>query len=57
MEKDALLQLIMENLDDGRLSCSTAYKLAAEHDLPLRLIGQACDEAKIKISGCQLGCF
>ncbi|MBT9172150.1 MAG: hypothetical protein DDT21_00531 [Syntrophomonadaceae bacterium] len=57
MEKNELLLLIRENLEDGRLSCAAAFRLAAAHGLPLREIGQACNEAKIKISACQLGCF
>lgn len=58
MEKSELLVLIGEALaEDGRLPCAAAFRLAEAHGLTLREIGQACNEAKIKISTCQLGCF
>jgi LAO/AO transport system kinase len=57
MEKKELLTLIRENLEDGKLACDRAYKIAEEHDLKLWQIGKICDEEKIKIKGCQLGCF
>lgn len=57
MEKKKLLTLILENLEDGKLACDRAYKIAAEHDLALWQIGKICEEKKIKIKGCQLGCF
>jgi hypothetical protein len=58
MEKSELLVLIREALaEDGRLPCAAAFRLAEAHELMLREIGQACNEAKIKINNCQLGCF
>ncbi|MBS3947150.1 MAG: hypothetical protein KGZ57_02430 [Dethiobacter sp.] len=57
MEKDELLQLIRSSLEGGRLPCVAAFRLATTHGLPLSVIGQVCDEAQIKITGCQLGCF
>jgi hypothetical protein len=57
MEKDELLRIIRENLEDGKLSCERAYKIAGEYNIRLWEIGKACDEGKIKIRGCQLGCF
>jgi hypothetical protein len=57
MEKDELMRIIRENLEDGKLSCERAYKIAGEYNIRLWEIGKACDEGKIKIRGCQLGCF
>ena len=57
MEKQELLTLIRKSLEDGKLHCETAYQIAAEHNLKLWEIGKICDEEKIKIKGCQLGCF
>ena len=45
--------------EDGktRLACARAFRLAEKHDLSLKQIGEACDQAGIKIVKCQLGCF
>jgi hypothetical protein len=45
--------------EDGktRLVCAKAFDLAEKHDLTLRQIGEACNQAGIKIVKCQLGCF
>lgn len=42
---------------DGRISCTTARKVAEEVNVPLIVVGKACDELKLKIMGCELGCF
>ena len=57
MEKEDLLVIIRDNLEDGKLYCAKAYQIAAVHGIKLWQIGQICEEEKIKIKGCQLGCF
>lgn len=42
---------------DGKISCTQARKLAEELGVSPREIGQAADELKIKLFGCELGCF
>lgn len=42
---------------EGRLSCPEARKIADEMGIAPKLIGDACNELKIKISNCALGCF
>ncbi len=42
---------------DDRLSCEAAHAIGRELNVPLREIGAVCDELKIKIKECQLGCF
>ncbi|AGL00719.1 hypothetical protein [Desulfoscipio gibsoniae] len=42
---------------DGRLSCTAARKLAADLGVAPREIGKMADELKIKLFGCELGCF
>ena len=41
----------------GRLSCEQAHVLGKELGVHLREIGAVCNELKIKIKDCQLGCF
>lgn len=42
---------------DGRIACREALKLADELGVPPIRIGEAANTLKIKIKGCQLGCF
>jgi len=42
---------------DGKLSCTLARKLADELHVPPKVIGDTCNELKIKIFACELGCF
>ena len=57
MDREVLAAMIRENLQDGKLYCAKACRLAAEHGIKLWQIGQICEEEKIKITCCQLGCF
>ncbi len=56
MAKD-LEKLIKEAAVDGKLPCAKAFKLAEEHGVSLKEIGEAANRAKVKVSHCQLGCF
>jgi len=42
---------------DGRLSCEAAHAIGKELNISLQEIGAVCNELKIKITACQLGCF
>jgi len=44
---------------DGRrtLTCAQAMSLAAELGVEPRQIGSICDQEKIHLGSCQLGCF
>ncbi|MBU0486458.1 MAG: hypothetical protein KKA07_17520 [Bacteroidetes bacterium] len=61
MEKEALITLIREKTTqkDGKeyLACEDALILAEKHGVKPGQIGKACNEEKIKIKHCQLGCF
>lgn len=54
---DRIRQAVLKAARDGRLSCTMARKLAGELQVSPRDIGQACNELKIKIHSCELGCF
>ena len=43
--------------NDGCLPCALALKLADEENVAPFAIGNAANQAKIKIKNCQLGCF
>ncbi len=48
---------VKERAKDGKISCPQARKIAEELNVPIREVGHACDELKIKLYGCELGCF
>ncbi|MDR2018618.1 MAG: hypothetical protein LBQ00_07090 [Syntrophobacterales bacterium] len=39
------------------LSCAKAHRLAQEHEISLKEIGDTCNRLGIKITECELGCF
>jgi hypothetical protein len=60
-DREKLIQLVLgacsEKNGKKRINCATAYGLAKKHKLKLADIGAVCNEEKIKIINCQLGCF
>ena len=44
---------------DGRksLTCAEALGIAAEQEVETAQIGRICNQQKVRICGCQLGCF
>jgi hypothetical protein len=59
--KKEQVKLVVEACEEKegkkRLTCAAAFKLAEEHGLKISDIGTICDDQKIKITKCQLGCF
>lgn len=53
----AVLEAVQRAAAQGRLSCGAARKLARDLNVANRVIGDACDQLKIKIHSCELGCF
>lgn len=54
---EKVLQAVREAAKDGRLTCAEAHELSKRMGVNLLVVGQACDELKIKLKACQLGCF
>lgn len=54
---EEVLKKVKEASKDKRISCTVARKVGGELGVPLRQIGDACDELGIKIFACELGCF
>ena len=57
MAREAIEAAIRKAVRDGKLSCEAAHSIGKELNVPLQEIGKLCNELKIKISSCQLGCF
>jgi hypothetical protein len=54
---ERLAEQIRSALVDGKLPCGIAFRIAKEFGLGPKEIGQVCNQLKIKVSDCQLGCF
>ena len=54
---EEMINKIKQAAKDGYLPCAAALKLANDENVAPAVIGKAADEAKIKITNCQLGCF
>ncbi|MCF8054768.1 MAG: hypothetical protein K9K75_06125 [Deltaproteobacteria bacterium] len=54
---DKLEVAISSSLENGRLSCATAWELAKQFQLPRKEIAQVCEKLNVKIKPCQLGAF
>ncbi|MCD6319651.1 MAG: hypothetical protein J7M03_03110 [Candidatus Desulfofervidaceae bacterium] len=42
---------------DGRVRCPDCLAVAQQFNVKPIVIGRLCNELKLKICGCQLGCF
>lgn len=56
-DRTQILEKLQQIASDGKISCTDARKLAEELKVHPSVVGELCDEAKIKIIGCELGCF
>jgi hypothetical protein len=57
MDQERIIAAIQAGTVNNRLSCGKAHELSEALGIPLQEIGRICNELKIKISACQLGCF
>ena len=52
-----IIEEIKKKAVNNRLSCAVARRIAEELSVPYKEIGKTADELKVKITGCELGCF
>jgi hypothetical protein len=53
----ALEEEVRASLVNGKLPCPVAFKIAKKLKISPKEVGDAANRLKIKIAGCQLGCF
>ena len=41
----------------GRIPCATVFRIAAARSVPVAEAGRAVQRLRIKVTGCQMGCF
>jgi len=56
-EKARVAAEVRKASKDGRITCAAAFEVAERLGVSRRLVGEAANEERIKITGCQLGCF
>jgi len=57
ISNEELVAAVVQAAVDGRLTCVKAHELGKKLEVPLKRIGEICDELKIRIKDCALGCF
>lgn len=56
-KREQVIKELQKRSENGKISCSAARKLAEDCAVSPRLVGELCNELKIKIFACELGCF
>jgi hypothetical protein len=54
---DAINAKTFEDGDKIKLTCASAFQIAAKTTATLKDIGRLCNENDIRITKCQIGCF
>lgn len=57
MDNNELVEKLKAMFPYGKISCTEARRAAEELDIKLGDMGELCDEAKLKLHSCELGCF
>ncbi len=57
IQEEQLEEIIRQAVEDDRLPCTRAFQVAEELQVPVRVVGDACNRLGIRINRCQLGCF
>lgn len=57
MTREKRIEAIRAATKENRLSCEKAHELTETLGISLQELGALCEELKIKITACQLGCF
>ena len=57
MDTDKIAKIFKDAGIDKEITCPQAFALAQKHKIPKMEISEYCNSHKVKIRGCQLGCF
>lgn len=57
MDENLVIEKLKNTAENGRITCPQALKIAEETGFSPKRIGFFLNKLKIKIVGCQLGCF
>ncbi len=54
---EELIKQVTAASEENRISCKVAMEIADKNGIPRKTMGELLNKLKIKIRGCQLGCF
>lgn len=57
MDQEDVKREVERAAENGGLSCHEARALAEKLGVDYSVVGQVCNDLKIKIHACELGCF
>ena len=57
MDMEQIHQAILTRAKDGKIACRQCFEVARELAVPVKAVGDVCNEKSIRITACQLGCF
>jgi hypothetical protein len=57
MDLEHVKEAVEQAATNGVLTCHDARALAERLGVDYSLVGQACNEAGVKVRACELGCF
>lgn len=57
MGNKEIIEKVKALATEGKITCAAARQLAQELNVEYKQVGQACNDAEIKIYACELGCF
>jgi hypothetical protein len=57
MDMEQVKKAVEQAAMSGVLTCHDARALAEKLGVDYALVGQACNEAGVKVRSCELGCF
>jgi hypothetical protein len=57
VKQEEIIAKLKEAAREGKIPCAMAFKIAKECSVSTKEIGNLLNQLKIKITGCQLGCF
>ncbi|HZD42509.1 MAG TPA: hypothetical protein VE134_00485 [Methanomicrobiales archaeon] len=57
MDEDKIKRAFKESGIESQITCEQAWEISKKYNIPKADIGEYCNRNKVKIRGCQLGCF
>jgi len=57
MDDEKIYDEIKKRSKDGQISCKQCFEVARCCEAGIKEVGRMCNDKKIKIRFCQLGCF
>jgi hypothetical protein len=57
MDEEKIQKALEESGIENTITCAQAWAISKKYNIPKSEIGEYCTKNRVKIRGCQLGCF